>query len=169
MANLSLTRVNQKLAQARVLLENGNDSTLALLHNNSLKEAIAFHLVCAYRHYLREIAETYWLKGIAAIHSEADLMNALDVAKKQPAEAGELISLRKDVSSWLSQLHLYYESLWLVPVSADNKYEFRNNLIDTVNLEPNFNTASVTLELLVLWHQSFLVLVARQRETSAEF
>ncbi len=169
MPNLSLTRVSQKLAQAKILLDCVDEAAITPIHLNSLKEAATFHLICAYQHYLREIAEAYWLKNIINIRTETDLINAFQVAKKQPAEAEELIALRNDANSWLGQLHTYYESLWMMPSVVAHEPESDDLLIKTINLESSFDMAQVNLALISFWHESFIALVMRQRETSAEF
>jgi len=174
MANISLTRVNQKLAQVRALLDGVDVNNLTSVHCNALKEAAAFHLVCAYQHYLREIAETYWLKNVSGIRTESDLSEAFLAAKKHPAEAEELISLRKNTNSWLAQLHRYYDALWVVPVStalATVSEESQENeiIISAVNIDPRFDISQVDIPLILAWHTDFLALVKRQRETSAEF
>lgn len=172
MANISLTRVNQKLSQARVLLE-AAVSELTPVHQNSLKEAVSFHLVCAYRHYLREIAETYGLKYSATIATESDLQEAFYQAKKHPVEAEELIALRANENSWLRQLHSYYDFLWSVPVpavvTAEVEQEGASDIIKLVNVDPTPASMEVNIPLLASWHGEFVALVRRQRETSAEF
>jgi hypothetical protein len=165
MANLSLIRVNQKLMQATHLLQVVDDS-LTPVQVNALMEGAAFHLICAYQHYLREIAETYGLKNVVALRSEDDLIGAFEAAKKYPAEAEELVALRKDVKSWLVQLQGYYDSLWRLPVAKENRDT--NNLIHLVNMD-SANTLEVDLDAIQGWQRDFRALVLRQRETSAEF
>jgi hypothetical protein len=171
MANLSLTRVNQKLAQAKILLSDIVDESLIPIHRNSIMEAAAFHLVCAYQHYLRELAEVYGLKHAIAIHTELDLTNAFEVATKHPAEADELLALRSDTNSWLAQLQGYYDSLWQLPrqVISQADAESNDNLINMVNLDAVVDQQPVSLESIKRWHGEFIALVVRQRETSAEF
>lgn len=164
MANLSLTRVNQKLSQAKFVLQVAASEQLTQIQINSLMEAAAFHLVCAYQHYLREIAETYGLKNTPGLRTEVDLANAFISAAKQPAEAEELNSLARNSQSWLAQLQRYYDSLWVTPVPAINQDE--STLIPLVNLEP---VEPVTLDSILSWHKAFVELAMRQRETSAEF
>jgi len=166
MANLSLTRVNQKLSQAKVLLNNVNVETLSQIHMNSLLEAASFHLVCAYRHYLRELAETYGLHNVLVLNTENDLIQAFVYAKKYPAEAEELVALRRDSASWLAQLHVYYDSLWQVPTPITAVSE--GELITLVDIEAVARPV-VDLALVEHWQQAFMALVRRQRETSAEF
>ncbi len=171
MANLSLTRVNQKLAQARVLLSNVVDESLTPIHRSSIMEAVAFHLVSAYQHYLRELTETYGLKNAIGIRTELDLIKAFEAATKHPAEADELSALRSDTNSWLAQLHIFYDSLWQLPKQANSQAdaESNDNLINIVNLDVVVDQQTVSLETIKRWHSEFFALVARQRETSAEF
>lgn len=169
MQKLSLTRVNQKLAQAKAVIDSADKAALTSIQLNSLQEAAAFHLMCGYQHYLREIAETYWLKNSADIRTEADLITAFETAKKHPVEAEELIALRNEENSWLGQIHSYYKSLWTVPVITLSDTQNDDLLIKAVTLESVFDIAEVDLTLIASWHSSFAALVMRQRETSAEF
>jgi hypothetical protein len=166
MANLSLTRVNQKLMQAKQLLQVVDVDSLSPVHLNALLEGAAFHLVCAYQHYLREIAETYSLKNVVTLRSEDDLIGAFEAAKKYPAEAEELVTLRKDAKSWLVQLQSYYDSLWRLPVVNENRDA--DNLINLVNVD-SVDLIDVDLGVIQGWQRDFTSLVLRQRETSAEF
>jgi hypothetical protein len=163
MANLSLTRVNQKLGQARALLQQSDEARLTEVHRQSLLEGACFHLVCAYQHYLRELGENYGLKNSSAITTEEELAKALAMAGKHPAEAEELRQLRQ-VDSWLASLHVFYQSLWQTPKPVAQSDEGLINLIDLDQAPP-----SVSLEMLRQWHSEFAALVRRQRETSAEF
>ena len=165
MANLSLTRVNQKLAQAKLLISGLDEDSLKLIHRNALLEASAFHLVCAYQHYVREIAETYGLKHAIGLKDETDLMKAFEAAKKHPAEAEELVALRLNVNSWLAQLQNYYDSLWQVPKSVSP--HATEGLISLVDVDKI--VVPVNFKLVQEWHSEFVALVLRQRETSAEF
>jgi hypothetical protein len=164
MANLSLTRVNQKLMQAKQLLQVADVDSLTPVHLNALLEGAAFHLMCAYHHYLREIAETYGLKNIVMLRSEDDLIAAFEAAKKYPAEAEELVTLRKDASSWLVQLQAYYDLLWRLPVVKETHDD--NNLINLIAMD---SADKVDLSVIQAWLREFTALVLRQRETSAEF
>lgn len=166
MANLSLTRVNQKLTQAKLLLQCVDEESLSPVHLNSLMEGVSFHLVCAYQHYLREVAETYGLKNIIALRNESDLVAAFESAKKYPAEAQELNDLRKDPTSWLSQLHSYYDSLWRPPIAVDS--QANESLINLVDIDAA-DIRVVDVGLIQGWQREFTALVLRQRETSAEF
>jgi hypothetical protein len=166
MSNLSLTRVNQKLMQAKHLLQIVDINSLTPVHLNAVLEGAAFHLICAYQHYLREIAETYSLKNVVVLRSEDDLIGAFEAAKKYPVEAEELVTLRKDAKSWLVQLQNYYDSLWRLPVANENRDA--ENLISLINMDSN-DVIDVDLAAIQGWQRDFTALVLRQRETSAEF
>lgn len=166
MANLSLTRVNQKLMQAKVLLQHEDQAAFVPVQLNSRMEAAAFHLVCAYQHYLREITETYGVKNIVGLRNEEDLVKAFESAKKYPSEARELMSLRTTPASWLSQLHAYYDSLWRTPVISEAQSS--ENLIAVYDPDAD-HLPMISLDLITEWHHEFVALVLRQRETSAEF
>lgn len=166
MSNLSLTRVNQKLNQAKMLLQHADEKSLSTIHLNSLLEGACFHLVCAHHHYLRELAETYGLKNLISIGSEKDLINAFEAAKKVAVEAQELMELRHDPMSWLSQLQTYYDSLWRIPVRGEHRDS--DDFIQLVD-ESIAAMPTVNLDLVLSWQVEFASLVGRQRETSAEF
>lgn len=163
MANLSLTRVNQKLGQAKALLQQSGNAALPEVHRQSLIEAVSFHLVCAYQHYLRELAENYGLKNAQGITTATELAKALGIAGKHPAEADELCQLRSG-QGWLADLHNFYESLWRTPKPAVQQSD---DLISLVDIDSKPPVAS--LEMINQWHGNFVALVKRQRETSAEF
>ena len=171
MANLSLTRVNQKLAQAKILLLGVDEDSLKPIYRNSLMEAAAFHLASAYQHYLRELTETYGLKHAISVRDEQDLIKAFEAATKHPAEADELFALREDKNSWLAQLHEYYDSLWQAPRQSNKQANDQSddNLIISVNLDLVADLPPVSLNVIKHWHTEFVALVLRQRETSAEF
>ena len=162
-ANLSLTRVNHKIAQARQLLQGVDADSLKPIQRGAIIEAAAFHMVCAYQHYLREIAETYGLKGASAIADEPELIAAFASAHKHPAEAEELLSLQGDASSWLARLQAYYQSLWSQPKPAKTPAD--ENFISLVEVEVEL----VDVATLQHWLEEFVYLIQRQRETSAEF
>lgn len=165
MANVSLTRVNQKLSQVKVLLAMNHE--LSPVQLQAIVEAAAFHLVCAYQHYLRELAEVYGLKNTLAVRSEVDLITAFEAAKKYPAEAEELVSLKRSSSSWLSQLHDYYDSLWSLPRIMESQPT--ENLIPVVDVDQSSSAKPVDPATIAQWQVAFVDLVVRQRATSAEF
>ena len=170
MTNRSLIRVNQKLAQARELLKASDTESISPIQTDSILEAVAFHLVCAYRHYLRELAEVYSVNHIDDFNNESELVKALQAKAKHPAEADELVNLRTDQYSWLSQLHNYYNSLWKIPATSKaHDHDHDDALIKIVDIDSVNEIPPVTLLVVASWHLSFIDLIRRQRETSAEF
>lgn len=141
------------------------------LHHSAILDAVVFHLMCGYQNYLRELAENYRVVNFSLIDSEASLLSALDLIGKVPSEAVELSNLRHQPSSWLTQLHSYYESLWLAsdlgpPVNKASP----ENVIPLVSLdEESFTHPRVQLEQVTVWEKAFSELIARQRETSCEY
>lgn len=169
MAAPSLTLVNQKIAYCRALLKllvrerepaNANER----LRQQALLEGAMFHLLCAHRHYLRELAENYSVPDAAQIATEQDLLDALERFGKNPSEARELLNLRVDRNSWVSALQEAYDGCWAAmgaPAVAR---------IQVVDLDaPDGVPGKVTLDRLNQWFRAFNELVERQRETSAEY
>ena len=172
MANLSLTRVNQKLNQAKLIAQDVQVDNLAPIALSAVVEAVAFHLMCAYQHYLRELAEIYGLKMASTISSETDLKIAFEAAKKYPVEVNELIELRNDRHSWLGQLSSYYNSLWLPPkirAQYPKEEELTSTLIAAVSIDTETELSELTLASVQQWQVEFSSLVTRHRQTNAEF
>ncbi len=169
MAVPSLTLVNQKVAYCRALLKllaregepaNANER----LRQQALLDGGAFHLLCAHRHYLRELAENYSVPDAGRIATEQDLLDTLERFGKNPAEARELLNLRVDPDSWVSDLQDAYASCWEASGAAPVAR------IQVVDLEaPEGARGKVTLARLTQWFGAFNELVERQRETSAEY
>lgn len=173
MANKSLAMVNQKLAYARAtmrLLE-----TLAVpanvsqrLQQQALLDAGAFHLMCAYSHYLRELGENYALPKVAHIDSEEDLRAAFAAQGKSPAELQELLQLCERDDSWLSRLKADYQGCW--QLADESQAPAGEGRIQVVDLDtPRSGGEAVSRARLVEWYQALTDLIARQRETSAEY
>lgn len=166
----SLTQVNQKLAYARALFkqcwrEADSQSVNRRLTSQALLDGAVFHLLCAYRHYLRELAETYAVPEAGQILTEADLVEALENLGKNPAEARELLALRWDSDSWLTGLQTAYNACWETPEPEANRHR-----IKVLDLEaPEGRPGQVTTERLQRWLEAFEELTERQRETSAEY
>lgn len=176
MANSSLSLVNQKLAYARALIKQASPlsdttTTSERLQLRALLDASVFHLMCGIHHYLREIAENYRVKNVGTIEDTAGLLAALAAIDKEPSEATELSFLLQDSSSWLSQMQNYYARLGSF-VEVEVKTQVKGvdeNLIAVreipaadVAQEPDWNMVNE-------WEGAFTQLIARQRETSAEY
>lgn len=173
MAKTYLQLVNHKLACARVLLRAleplaVSDSAAQRLEQQALIDACCFHLVCAYRHYLRELAQNYGVKLPAGIASEAQLQSALAELDKTAAEVQELQVLRQQPDSWLSRLHSHYESSWELPSEATVPSEAAaQGLIQVHHLDSK--PEAVDYPALQRWHDDFVALIGRHRETSTEY
>lgn len=169
MAGTSLTRVNQKLAYCRALLKqlsrdgapgNANER----LRQQALLDGAAFHLLCGYRHYLRELAENYSVPDVSRITTEQDLLEALERFGKNPSEARELLTLRTNPDSWLFALQEAFDACWAASGAAPVAR------IEVLDLEsPDGAPGKVTQARMTLWFEAFNELVERQRETSAEY
>lgn len=177
MAISNLSLVNQKLAYARVLLKmlpvTATANPSERLRHQALLDSTVFQLACGYQHYLRELADNYRVKNLAAIYTETDLLEALGKLEKVPSEATELQLLRRQPDSWLAQLHKHYESLWLPPVSEPeppSALPHHEELIHVVALDSTGPAVDRgTYAKVAEWERSFTSLVARQRETSCEY
>jgi hypothetical protein len=175
MSILSLSLVNQKLAYARSLVAlisvpRSDDTPKESLQRQALLDAAVMHMVCAYQHYLREIAESYFVKGVSFIKVEQDLIKVLQEAGKSPADAQELQRLHADESSWLSRLFFNYERQWAFPVVQQVKQEpVNDSLIVLVDMDVSDEKKQVTLSLLSAWYKQLVELIQRQRETRAEY
>lgn len=164
-----LSLVNQKLAYCRGLLrlerrEAQEESPNQRLNRQALLDGTLFHLACAYRHYLRELAETYSLPNSANIISEEELLQRLERQGKSPSEARELKRLKTDQTSWLSQLNECYAACWQEPEVSGVRQ------IQVVDLESGpAIVRRATRTHLDAWLAAFTELLERQRSTSAEF
>ena len=178
MPSSHLSLVNQKLAYASSIIDLLSEP-LADLHSaqrlerQALGDAAVFHLVMALHFYLRELAEHHYLKNLSAIHSVEDLLAALLQVEKVSSESSELLLLTQTAGTWLNQLLGYYDQLSKSPEKRKEKKSFgQDNLIELVELSGDVEGQSalkLTSELLLLWLNSFRLLIARQRETSAEY
>lgn len=174
MANPSLSLVNQKLAYVRAALKEAAvpGGGAKKLQQQAMLDAAAFHLMCGFNHYLREVAETYQVKDVAMINDCASLWTALSAMDKEPAEALELQLLAGDNASWLGQLQRYYQNLWATPKAEPEhrgKEEEQGNLIAVKVIDVVDETQEVNLDVIQSWAESFSAMVARQRETSSEY
>lgn len=97
-----LNNTNQKLYQARLLLDNlqlaeTSSSTSALI--SALQESVLFQLALAYQSYLHEVAEIAQCRD-----SFSSLTQLIDLVPIATGEMKELNKLEADSFSWLSQM-----------------------------------------------------------------
>jgi hypothetical protein len=102
-----LVHTNQKLYQARLLLENqeqveesASDSVLAV----ALQESVLFQLVLTYQSYLHEVAEIAQYRD-----SFTSLQHLMEMVAVATGEMTELRQLELDDFSWLRQLLSAFE------------------------------------------------------------
>jgi len=158
------TKVNQKLAFARILkAQLPPESAQALLYEASL-EAMCFHLYSAFRHYLGEIAEQYNLPS-GSHQSISNLQAAFSAEGRQSPEVNELAGLEARNNSWLQQLQLSYQTI-LVDVGKRSTPSVASGLGSIAVLE--LDSSALTSMALDHWQLHFLELVNRQRESMLE-
>jgi hypothetical protein len=168
-----LALVNQKLAYAASiirLLKTGSGAfhSAQKLEQQALGDAAVFHMGMALRFYLRELAEQHNIRNFSAINSIPDLAAALAQADKVSSELSELVGLAQS-NDWLGQLVNYHDSLSKSPSKPKEKKAFgQENLIELTELEEALPSPPLP-DQLVSWLDSFRSLIARQRETSAEY
>lgn len=170
MGSASLGMVNQKLAytralltQLRVLPEANAGQRLA---RQAVLDAGIFHLVCAYNHYLRELAEHYAVTQIEQITTENDLEQALLAQGKSPAELHELQELRRQPESWLTQLHASYDACWRLPNQKPVQSATR---IQALDLEAASAPVAMTEKRLQGMCEAAEELITRHRESVTEW
>ncbi|CCK75869.1 MAG: hypothetical protein KBT75_18145 [Oleispira antarctica] len=98
---------NQKLYQARLLLENqeqAEQSATGSVLSMALQESVLFQLVLSYQSYLHEIAEIAQCRD-----SFSSLQQLIESVPVPTGEMTELRQLEIDDFSWLSQLHSAFE------------------------------------------------------------
>jgi len=169
MVSTGLSLVNQKLAYCRSLLglerqQAGDQGPNQRIYRQALLDGALFHLACAYRQYLRELAETYSLPNSAEIMSEEELLRGLEQQGKSPSEARELKQLKASQTSWLHQLNECYAACWQEPQASGARQ------IQVLDLEADSAPVrQATRAHLDDWLAAFTELLERQRSTSAEF
>ncbi|MEN0037497.1 MAG: DUF6586 family protein [Cellvibrio sp.] len=169
-----LQLVNQKLAFASSIIASlvADTSTDSSLLQKALKDSVVFHLATALHFYVRELAEHQRIVNMQSINSVSDLASTLKELDKYSSEVSELVELEQLSSSWLNQLTRYYEQLLSSPAKEKEKKAFgQENIINVVELADADEIAmlNLTTDVLSAWASSFRSLIARQRETSAEY
>jgi hypothetical protein len=172
-----LSLVNQKLAYASSVISLLKSSLAEpqaahRLQQQALCDAAVFHLAMALHFYLRELAGHHRIKNLLAINSIQDLVSALHQVDQISSESSELFELVHATGTWLNQLTRYYYHLAQSPEKPKEKKSFgQENRIELIELTEADSQLPVQLtpELLTSWLDSFRALVARQRETSAEY
>jgi len=111
-----LSQVNQKLFFAGLLLDQNKQQEDRHGHIELvLCQSAVYQLECAYRHHLREVADTYKCSAPEDISSVEQLAKALEDTGKHPAEATEMMNLEQQAGSWLQQLLSTWRSFQQLP------------------------------------------------------
>ncbi|HTF98756.1 MAG TPA: DUF6586 family protein [Cellvibrio sp.] len=172
-----LSLVNQKLGFASTLLLLAKnfpetESGLKKTQKQACCEASVSFLYVAYHFYLRELAENNRVKNFQAINSIEALGEMLSQIGSSPSEVNEVQDLVNDNGSWLSQMLMQYTSVFTSPLHKKEKKAFGNdNLIELIELGQTDEASSQVFEVDVIegWLVKFRALIARQRETGAEY
>lgn len=134
-------------------------------------ESVLLHLYSAYHFYLRELAENNAVKNPSSINDLNGLTDALTELDRRPSELAELHQLLAHPDSWLTELLRAHARVFASPAKkTQQKVNSSDNLIATIELsstEPE--PSELRLEMLSEWLKQFGELVARQRETGAEY
>lgn len=175
MAPKSLSLVNQKLTHVRFFLRRYHalDTSDAGggLEKGALLEGAVYHLACAYRHYLHELAEICGLKPVNSFTDERMLLDALEREGRYSFEVGEISELRTG-SSWLNDMLSTYENYWVAPIERPVAKAFdvsppaEESLIQAKEIIEN--PLDNLHESAVCWLESFESLITRQRQITFE-
>lgn len=168
MSDLYATKVNQKLAFARILkTQLPPEGEQALLREANL-EAMCFHLYSAFRLYLGEIAAQYNLPTDCH-QSIASLQAAFATEGRQSPEVNELAELEARKNSWLQQLQTAYGGILVdLDLSALAPKPSETPLAGLIAVT-EVDSATLTLMALDQWQLHIAELIARHRESMLEY
>ncbi|MFT6113761.1 MAG: hypothetical protein ACI9MS_003771 [Glaciecola sp.] len=153
-----LVHSNQKLYQARLLLENqeqveesASDPVLAI----ALQESVLFQLVLTYQSYLHEVAEIAQYRD-----SFSSLQHLMELVPVATGEMTELRQLELDDFSWLRQLQSAFEYC----SKKDNRPVPQPQTLSMIKLHDQ------TAQSLPLrdWYQSMYDMIDMQRNNRQE-
>jgi hypothetical protein len=129
-------------------------------------QSVAVQLHQAWLWHCRNIAEGYKLQDLQSVTDGDSLVAQLAKQGKCPGEATELQALQQDPGSWLSELLLAHQNIYLLPVVR--KAEMDADRLPMIALD-----GPVVVEWSIgraqLWLQSLQELIDRQREMMIEF
>lgn len=171
MTNRYTSQVNRQLYAANAHLKllpkpplNGNQRIVA----QALLESALFHLILAYKKYLRELADNYQLANSDSIDSFLGLRQAFVDSDKTPAESNELEVLVNE--GWIGDALASFEIVG--EESRSKKLEQQTELlIPLANLGTAYVAKSkpLTQQLLMQWIESFRELINRHRDIMVEY
>jgi len=174
-ANLTVSQfmsaVNQKLLfaeQLSALLDEGSSNQHLEI---AVAQSITVQLYQGWVWHLQDMASNYKLKNPEVISTAADLLNALQVEGKQPAEAAELHSLSCQPESWVVRLLNAHRQLYLVPEIRSAQMDADRLpvlAIDTLSADSG-ETVNWNLSEVISWVVQMRELVERHRDMMVEF
>jgi len=168
-----LSAVNQKLLFAEQLSmlvakkASGSNQHLEI----AVAQSITVQLYQAWVWHLQDMASNYRLKNPAAVYNTADLVNALQLEGKQPAEAVELHNLSGQPGSWVMALLNAHRQLYLVPEVRSAQMDADRLpvvAIDTLSSDSG-GIGNLSLAEVRGWVVQMRELVERHREMMVEF
>ena len=166
MANPYIGRVNQQLMFARHQCQLRTDETKAndRLRNQGTLHAGIWHLRCAYRCYLAELAANYKLLKPELPNNAAELADILRSMNKHPGEAQELLRLEQEgfigqIIAALASIERIESGLMApAPDQADPL-----SLVDITDIGAVFD-----FDDFVIWLTELKALISRHREQMIE-
>ena len=164
-----LSQVNQKLFFARLLLEQYGKTEDRYGHIELvLCQSAVYQLESAYRHHLREVADTYKYQSPENIHSVEQLAVALESIGKHPAEASEMQNLEQQGNSWLKQLLTAWQSFQQLPQQEAQADSVSPIPIMQVAEASQKTLTKLEIEQVRSWLAAMEELVDRHRELMVE-
>ncbi len=165
------SRVNQRLLQARFLLQqaqNLSQAPLSPLQHDALINSVLMHLQLALVFYWRELGSYSRLKNAYQIQSLQELQSELGKQNLHSQMVDELIDLQSYRGSWLHRLQSVIHDLTVsdVPQPEAKAFVVDDSQIPLVQLEEEKSLSWDDLEKFI---QEFVQLTQRQRVVLAEF
>ncbi|MEH6626241.1 MAG: DUF6586 family protein [Motiliproteus sp.] len=174
MSSVYISRTNQKLHfcqlhldRLKSALDGSNWSKHVLIE--SYNESILFHLACAHRSFMREIAEVYRIDASTIVSIE-QLANALAKQGLEAPEVKELTRLEED-DSWLAKMLKAYHACWQAEErdQAENSQHSSLSEIHVVQVNPDHADENEVIAQLEQWLNAFRELISRHRESMVEW
>lgn len=165
------SRVNQRLLQARFLLQQARLQTQELLSPiqiEALINSVIWHLQSALQFYVRELAGYSKLKNAHQLHSLVELSNELHKQHKSSQAVDEIIDLKSARGEWLYRLQkaIQIRAESETPKPEEKAFAVDENKIPLANLDEDDDLHLDDLEIII---RELTQLIQRQRLVLAEF
>ena len=164
-----LSKVNQKLLYARVLVERIRAGEESGHRRDMLVEALVFQLYLLHRFHLQEIAAAYECPGCEQVVDGASLSLVLNEIGKEPAEAGEILALLEQGDSWLSLLIGAFNACFRIQAPGKGTRGHDTLAITATDITENLSAPALEDETIIGWFDALEELVERHRELMVEF